>query len=298
LHASLLGFIPAPPVPRAAKVGSTEIVDLAARLQEAAAETAKRKCELAERLKQTVLPLYLQDERERPWPFATCVLARVEGRFYAFTAAHVLEKVVGALTLWAPALNNKLELVPCSAGFLRRNENPRKDLDMGLIPLHASSLGPFAGYTFLEEAEIDEAEKTTYAFLRNFYMVMGYPCSPGQSKVNYPALELNPKSFQLHTNPPAKDLYEQENFDKARHVLVDFDRDDIRINRKKVDPPRLQGVSGGGIFCISHQTDHGPLIAIATDHRIEARVVAGTRIRYFMEEARRVNRTASPKIFE
>jgi hypothetical protein len=276
----------------------TEVVDLAAVLQEAAAATAKRKLELAERLKQTVLPLYLQDEKARPWPFASCVLGKVEGRFYAFTAGHVLEKVVAPLTLWAPALNGKLELVPCSTGFVKRNKNPVRDLDIGLIPLHASSLGPFAGYTFLEKTEIDDAENATYAFLRNFYMGMGYPCSARQSKVNYPALKLNPKSFQLHTNPPYKDLYEQEKFDKTRHVLVDFDRDDIRINRKRVDPPRLQGVSGGGIFCVSHETYQGPLIAIATDHRIEARVVAGTRIRYFIEEARRVNRTAPAEIFE
>jgi hypothetical protein len=180
----------------------TEVVDLAARLQEVAAETVRRKFELAERLKQTVLPLYLQDERERPWPFASCVLAKVEGRLYAFTAGHVLEKVVAPLTLWAPALNGKLELVPCSAGFIKRSKNPLRDLDMGLLALHASSLGPFGGYMFLDETEIDEAENATYGFLRNFYMVMGYPASAGWSKVNYPGLSLNPKSFQLHTSPP------------------------------------------------------------------------------------------------
>jgi hypothetical protein len=178
-------------------------------LQEAAAETAKRKHELAERLKQTVLPLHLQDERERPWPVASCALAKVEGRFYVFTAGHVIEKVEGALTLWAPALNGKSGPVPCSTGFIRRNKNPLKDLDMGLIPLHASSLGPFAGYSFLEETEIDEEGKAEFVFLNNFYMVMGYPASARWSKVNYPALSLNPKSFQLHTSPPDKDLYEK-----------------------------------------------------------------------------------------
>jgi hypothetical protein len=275
----------------------TESVDLAAVLQYTATATAKRKHDLAERLKRTVLPLYLQDERERPWPFASCVLVKVEGRFYAFTAGHVLEKV-GALSLWAPALNGKLELLPCTGGFIKRSKNPLKDLDIGLIPLHASSLGPFDGYAFLDETEIDKEGNASYAFLSNFYMVMGYPCSPGQSKVDYPALKLNPKSFQLDTNPPDADLYEQEKLDKVRHILVDFDRDDIRIAGKKVTPPRLQGVSGGGIFCISHETYQGPLIAIATDHRIEARVVAGTRIRYFMEEARRFNRTSPAAIFE
>jgi hypothetical protein len=272
-------------------------VDLAAILQNAAAATAKRGYDLAERLKQTVLPLYLQDERERPWPFGSCVLVRVEGRFYAFTAGHVLQKV-GALSLWAPALNGKLEVLPCTRGFVRRNKNPLKDLDMGLIPLHASCLGPFDGYCFLDETEIDEEGNASYAILRNFYMVMGYPCSPGQSKTNYPGLKLNPKSFQLHTNPPLADLYEQEKFDKVKHIVVEFDRDDIHINRKKVTPPRLQGVSGGGIFCISHETYRGPLIAIATDHRIEARLVAGTRIRYFIEEARHINRIEPSTIFE
>ncbi len=275
----------------------TESVDLGAILKNSAAVTAKRKKDLAERLTQTVLPLFLQDEKERPWPFASCVLARVEGHFYAFTAGHVLESV-GSLSLWAPARTGKLELLPCSTGFITRSKNPLEDLDIGLIPLHAASLGPFDGYAFLDETEIDKEGNATYAFLRNFYMVMGYPASPGQSKVNHPARKLNPRSFQLDTNPPLADLYEQEKLDKSIHILVEFDRNDIRIGGKKVSPPRLQGVSGGGIFCISHETHQGPLIAIATDHRMEARVVAGTRIRHFMERARRINRTAPPAIFE
>lgn len=208
-----------------------------------------------------------------------------------------MEKV-GALSLWAPGLNGKLEMLPCSRGFAKRHKDPLEDLDMGLLPLHASSLGPFGGYSFLGETEIDEKGEARYAFLHNFYMVMGYPCSPGQSKVDYPARKLNPRSFQLHTNPPDADLYEKEKLDKTKHILVDVDRNDIRINGKKVTPPRLYGVSGGGIFCISHETYQGPLIAIATDRRADARVLAATRIRYFIEEARRINRTASLMIFE
>ena len=50
---------------------------------------------------------------------------------------------------------------------------------MGLIPLHAASLGPFDGYDFLDETEIDEEGNANYAFLRNFYMVMGYPSLTG-----------------------------------------------------------------------------------------------------------------------
>jgi hypothetical protein len=226
-------------------------VDLAAILENVTAATAKQKQDLAERLTRTVLPLFLQDERKRPRPFASCVLVKVDGRFYAFTAGHVIEEV-GASSLWAPALNGKLELLPCTSGFIKRKKNPLEDLDMGLIPLHAGSLNAFAGYTFLDETGMDETGKASYALLRNYYMVMGYPASSGQSKVDHPARKLNPRSFQLETNPPDADLYDQEKLDRAKHLLIDFDRDDIRIGGKKVSPPRLDGVSGGGIFCISH----------------------------------------------
>jgi len=52
--------------------------------------------------------------------------------------------------------------------------------------------------------------------------------------------------------------YLQEGMSQADHVLLDFDHKEIVLGERRVNPPRLQGVSGGGVFHISRETKLGP----------------------------------------
>jgi hypothetical protein len=58
---------------------------------------------------------------------------------------------------------------------------------------------------------------------------------------------------------------------------------------QKHTAPDPKGVSGGGIFCIDKQTELGPLVAIATEHRSNSRLMVGTRIKHFPNAARLLN---------
>src|ERR1035437_9517601 len=100
------------------------------------------------------------------------------------------------------------------------------------------------------------------------------------------------------TNPPPSDLYEKEGLDRSLHLLVEFDRNDTVVERKKVVPPKLQGVSGGAIHCISRASYAGPLVAIATEHRKRSRILVGTRVRYFVQIARGLTATEPEEIFD
>jgi hypothetical protein len=186
----------------------------------------------------------------------------LEGHHYAFTAGHVIKDARSA-HLWTAAGNAKLEPLPYITHFSSQAEDGGLgDIDIGIVPLKSSSLGPFGQCQFLED--VDAEGKVEHQWLDNFYFVMGYPASRNQSATNHRRKKINVKSFHLATSTP----------------------------------PKLQGVSGGGIFCIWRSSNTGPLVAIATEHRKQSCTLVGTRVRSFVQVARELARTEPPEIFE
>ena len=258
-------------------------------LRDGAAQRAERQHQLADSLSQTVVPVFIHDEAGRPEHLGSCVLVALDGRHYALTAGHVLQDA-GAAHVWAAAGNGRLEPLPYTDRFCSRADSGRLgDIDIGLMPLRSDGLGPFAQCKFLSDADLDAKGNAQYQLFSNFYFVMGYPASRNQSEVNHCGKKIKVKSFHLATNPPIEDLFEKEQLSKAEHLVVEFDHKDMEIERKRVTPPKLHGVSGGGIFCISCSNYEGPLVAIATEHRKQSRILVGTRIGYFVDAARQLN---------
>jgi len=97
---------------------------------------------------------------------------------------------------------------------------------------------------------------------------------------------INQKSFQLSTTTVNAAEYAREQVAELDHILLDFDHKEIRVKGQRAAPPKLHGVSGGGIFHLSRSTRQGPLIAIATENRRNSRLIVGTLIRHFVSAAR------------
>jgi hypothetical protein len=130
-------------VPSAAEQG----IDLQARLREGAAERERERQRLAERLQQSVVPLFITDDCPRPRRIGSCVLIRLETEYYAFTAAHVIEEI-GSSRVWAPstAAGGKLLPLPgCTAHLSPAGSH----LDVGVLVLTSDNLGPFQEHVFL-----------------------------------------------------------------------------------------------------------------------------------------------------
>ena len=271
-------------------------MDIEALLRESSTARGKRQHDLAESLTRTVLPVFIHDEMVRPSHLGSCVLVRLDGRHYAFTAGHVIRNARRA-HLWAAAGNAKLEPLPYVTLFSSQAADGEVgDIDIGIVPLQAGSLGPFAQCRFLED--IDAEGTTQHNWVDNFYFAMGYPASHKQSEINHRRKKIHVRSFHLATNPPPNDLYEKEGLDRSLHLLVEFDHNDTVVERKKAVPPKLQGVSGGAILCISRASYTGPLVAIATEHRKHSRILVGTRVRYFVQIARGLTATEPAEIFD
>jgi len=269
--------------PIAAQAG----VDLQGRIEEAAAQSEVESRAVAERLHRAVMPLFIY-RRGYPGALGSCVLVRLDSTCYAFTAAHVLRDA-GDAPLWFPPRGEgeKFLLLPRSAGLTLLVDSG--GLDIGVLMFPASTLGAFEHRVFLAGSEIDPGDQPDETELTSFYYVLGYSGSRTQVKVSPKTRRIKQQSFQVSTFTVSAAEYSRENLSQSDHLALDYDHNEIVIKRKRVTPPMLQGVSGGGVFHLSRSTHQGPLVAIATENRRRSRLIVGTRIRHFLNAARELS---------
>jgi hypothetical protein len=269
--------------------------DLRARLGEASARKSEERRLLAERLQESVVPLFIGDSKGHPDRIGSCVLVRLDSDFFAFTAAHVV-RAAGAALLFAPSEGSGgklLPLPPCTAHLSSsRREN---DLDVGVLVLPTTQLGPFRQRVFLAGAEVDQDDRPDDQGIASFYLVLGYSASRTQVKVSRAKRYIHQQSFHCSTGPVDAAEYQQEEMSQSDHLLLDFDHKEIVIRGRRANPPKLQGVSGGGIFHISREKNQGPLVAIATQNRRTSRLIVGTRIKHFLAMVRELKTTSQPR---
>jgi hypothetical protein len=266
-------------------------IDLRAMLGEAAARKEKEKQLLTERLQESVVPLFIYRDGQ-PDRVGSCVLVRLNSQFYAFTAAHVIRDA-GSANLFAPSegRGGKLQpLPPCTAHL--KSSRGNNDLDVGVLALPVRRLGAFQHHVFLSAADIDQDDlPDDQDDLRSFYFVLGYSASRTQVKVSKAERRIHQQSFRCSTQPIDAAEYLQEGMAKSDHILLDFDHKKIHVEGRRASPPKLQGVSGGGIFLIFRNIMRGPLIAIATENRRRSRLIVGTRIKHFLAIVRALKTT-------
>jgi hypothetical protein len=261
-------------------------------LDEASARKEEEKRLLTERLQESVVPLFIYRDGQ-PDRIGSCVLVRLDSEFYAFTAAHAIRDA-GSATLFAPSggRGGKLQpLPPCTSHL--ESSGGANDLDVGVLALAARRLGAFQHHVFLSDADIDQHDlPDDQDDLRSFYFVLGYSASRTQVKVSKAERRIHQQSFRFSTQPVDAAEYLQERMSKSDHILLDFDHKEIRVEGRLASPPKLQGVSGGGIFQISRKAMRGPLVAIATENRRRSRLILGTRIKHFLTIVRELKTTA------
>ncbi len=261
-------------------------IDLQARLNEASARESEERRLLAERLQESVVPLFIGASDGQPDRIGSCVLVRLNSDLFAFSAAHVIREAASARLL-APSEGRGgklLPLPPCTPHL--SSSGSHNDLDVGVLVLPARQLGPFQQRVFLTGTEIDQNDRPDDQGLASFYFVLGYSGSRTQVKVSRAERHIRQRSFQFSTNPVDAAEYLYEEMSQADHILLDFDHKEIVIGDGRVNPPKLQGVSGGGVFHISRETKQGPLVAIATQNRRNSRLIVGARIKHFLAMAR------------
>lgn len=248
-------------------------------------ESAERGRRLAERLAYSVLPLFTTCGGT-PDRIGSCVLARIQSKPYALTAAHVLKEARSSRLFAAPGPKGKLSPLPelpRSGGLGFTNGR----LDVGILPLDDTRLGPFGQCVFLTgDDEIEDNDRSDATGIGEFYFVFGYPASRTQVKVSTAPRHINQRSFQLTTSPPEPAAYVCERISRSDYILLEFDHKNTVVEGKILAPPKLQGLSGGGIFRFDRRTLKGRLVAIAIEHRKASRLIVGTRVKHFLAMTR------------
>ena len=241
-----------------------------------------------------MVPLFIGDTAGQPDRIGSCVLVRLDSDFFAFTAAHVVRDAGSALLL-APSEGRGGKLLPLPRCTAQLNfSGMDNDLDVGVLILPVHQLGPFQHHVFLSSAETDQDDRPDDHGLTSFYFVLGYSASRTQVKVSKAKRHIHQQSFHCSTYHVVAAEYLQQQMSQADHILLDFDHQEIVIGGRRVNPPKLHGVSGGGIFHISKETNLGPLVAIATQNRRSSRLIVATRIKHFLAMVRELKATSRP----
>ncbi len=183
------------------QVAERQGIDLQARLEEASTRREEEERLMAERLQESVVPLFIADTEGHHDRIGSCVLVRLDSDFLAFTAAHVIEGA-GSAPLFAPSEGRGgklLRLPPCTALL----SPPRRDnnLDIAVLALPANELGVFERRIFLTGAEIDQDDQPDDQGLASFYLVLGYSASRTQVQVSKGKRQIHQKSFRCSTYP-------------------------------------------------------------------------------------------------
>ena len=227
-------------------------IDIQARLSEASARKSEEKQLLAKRQQESVMPVFVIDHG-KPERIGSCVLVCLDSDFFAFTAAHVIRDAAST-HFFAPPEGKGGKLLPLPPYTTHLSSQGRDgDLDVGLLVLKERQLGPFHQRVFLARTEIDSNDRPDDRSLESCYFVLGYSASKTQVKVSRTERRIHQQSFHCSTHPVSAAEYLQEQLPQADHILLDFDHNEIKVEGRLVSPPRLQGVSGGGIFQISRE---------------------------------------------
>jgi hypothetical protein len=263
-------------------------IDLQERLTEASRKSEEEDDFLVERLKESVLPLFIGDQ-SGPARIGSGVLVRLGSKCFVFTAAHVMRDA-GTAHLFAPAGAKGGKLVPLPPYLVHLSPPPpESDLDLGILEFQEPISGPFSRRVFLAGAEIDEDDRPDVHHIASFYLAVGYPASRTQLRVSKAERHIHQLLFRLSTSVVDAAEYEERKVSRSDHILLDFDHKEIKVAGRKASPPKLQGASGGGIFEISRNTRGCLLVGIATKNPSRFRLIVGTRIKHFLAMARELN---------
>jgi hypothetical protein len=268
-------------------------IDLQVRLSDVSARKSEEELLLAQRLRESVAPLFIID-RGKPDRIGSCVLIRLDSDFFAFTAAHVVRAAESA-HFFVPSEGRGGKLIPLPPYTAHLSSQGRdNDLDVGVLALKERQLGPFQRRVFPAGTQIDKNDRPDDQSLESLYLVLGYSASRTQVKVSRTERQIHQQSFRCSTHPVLAAEYAQERMSPADHIRLDFDYKEIKVEGSRVSPPKLQGVSGGGIFHISRKPRDGPLVAIATQNRRTSRLIVGTRIKHFLAMVRELKTITQP----
>lgn len=224
------------------------------RVGDAQDEVLRRAHQTTASVERHVTPVFTYRSEERMDFEGSGLFARLDGRYYLITAAHVLDACeLGCVVRAAAATGQPLSGTRTVTG--RPNGRTRDDdvFDIGFIRLSSSEVAGVGSDNFLDLTQT----------------VDGPPAEPVEAMIalGFAARDqavdrgaVRTKLTMFMTGPESADAYRVAKTDSRSHLLVRYRRKETVFNgQHHGSAPSLKGMSGGGIWQVSLRGEIQPV---------------------------------------
>lgn len=232
----------------------------------------------APRILQVTSPIFRETARGILEPIGSSVLLRIADEPLVLTSAHVLDDATAQTPLYVGTHNSTVLL----QGRWFRSPLPKSGnrgddrLDVGIARLSSTALASFDESCFLSPAELAPGQALTPGAIA---VVCGYPHRKHRRTGH---LEWESDAYTVSAMSAPLEDYARLDVQRSHAVVLGFDQKRSWTRQGQRTAPRLEGVSGGGVWVLRRPGGGDPprplLAAIFIEwHRGGKRVIA-TRI--------------------
>jgi hypothetical protein len=211
-------------------------------------------------------------------------LFKIDGRFYLFTAGHVLDRATDTTPLLFNAADRLIPITGMASNsrttFPLRRDDDQINLAVVQLPIDVNS--QLDGTAFLKTENLDLNSAATPEI---GYLVIGYPDSKNRESVNKLSKEIRPFLYSVRCWESDGKVYGDLGLSNVDHLVLNFDRKRVydRDGDRKQLPPALNGLSGAPIW---GGTPAGVAVVVSVlteHHKRSEKCIVSTRINRFYQ---------------
>jgi hypothetical protein len=234
------------------------------------------------------IPLYVNDEYNRPDQFGTGFFVRAGESHFLVSAAHVLD-VARTRKVFYYATPEKLRWLSGRVLTTGRPETLDDDmLDVGVMRLTGDALPPYPAVDKFP-VEISYLRPKYLPRLGKHYVIVGFPATKSRIDSRDRTALVSPYAYR--SDSAGENVYAKQGVDAETHLVLPLDlrkgRDAGGLIRAF---PKPQGMSGSPIVVLygdNEETEDSlrgfPVVAVGTRYCKSAKVLIGTDIRFAVE---------------
>jgi hypothetical protein len=232
----------------------------------------------AEKALPCTVPIYQRDEHGRFELFGSGVLLRHGSQYFVLSAAHVLARP-GAQGLWIGDGAREGPLVRLAGAYHIGGSADASDttrsIDVGFAPLSSADVATLYAPRFLSVCDIEPAAA---AAPDAHYYAVGYAVRD-YTRVGSEQLGRIKKFTALEAMPASAGKYLDRGVSERSHLVLTFGREQTEDADGVAATPKLNGMSGCGVWRRRAKSDAERLTAIFIEHHEGARkYIVATRL--------------------
>jgi hypothetical protein len=226
----------------------------------------------AEKIASYTEAVHRRNERGRLEQFGSGVLMQYGSLYCILSAAHVL---AGGGERWLDGAHSRNSLSRvCHIGGSADAPPTLKAIDLAFATLSATVVTALADARFLTLKDVDQERPIP----GDRYCVVGYANSDHRRSFD-DAEPSRAKWTALGAKAAPADRYDDPGVSRRTHLLLDFDRQETEGNDGTGPAPKLNGMSGCGIWRLGEKPGADRLAAILTEYRKGTKsYIVGSRV--------------------